>query len=65
MAESNSLNSHSSTVFYLVERPSALSTFISSTWDVSETDGVESWVLDINLNSGGGTDGSSLTVVDS
>lgn len=52
MSESNSLNSHSNTVFYLVERSSALSTFISSTWDISEKEVLEAWVLNINLNSG-------------
>lgn len=55
MSESNSLNSHSSTMFYLAERPSTFSTFISSTWGVSEKDGLESWVLNINLNSGSGS----------
>lgn len=36
MSESDSLNAHSGAVFCLVERSSALLTFISSAWDVSE-----------------------------
>ena len=53
MSESNSLNSHFNTVFHLVERSSALSTFISLTWYESKEEGFESWVLNISLNSGG------------